>query len=181
MAFRANNNDLQRRMGDIRLGDSERGVWFKYLGGQISMTDQNVDLDQRYNLVQVGYDRDVADWTVGLAVDYGKVKGDYKSGSSDVRLGSLALYGIRQQSDGSYLDMILRASRVQGDYDVTNGLLDLSGRYQSWGCSFSAEYGRRIVQESGFYIDPSVELTVGHLNGGDYTAQGGGKIGRAHV
>lgn len=179
MVFRANNNDLERRMGDIRLSDSERGAWFKYLGGKLSMTDQNVDLDQRYHLVQVGYDRDVADWTVGLAVDYGKAKGDYQSGSSDVRLGSLALYGIRQESDGSYLDMILRASRVQGDYDVTNGLLDLSGRYQSWGYSFSAEYGRRIVQESGFYIDPSVELTMGHLNGGDYTAQGGG--GTLHI
>ena len=33
LLWRGNNNDLERRMGDIRLGKEENGIWARYLGG----------------------------------------------------------------------------------------------------------------------------------------------------
>ena len=34
MMWRSNNNDIQRRMGDLRLGQGETGVWARYMGGK---------------------------------------------------------------------------------------------------------------------------------------------------
>ncbi|MCI6030335.1 autotransporter domain-containing protein, partial [Dialister succinatiphilus] len=39
----------------------------------------------------------------------------------------------------------------------------------AWGNSISLEYGKRFVQDSGFYLDPSVEFTAGRLNGKNFT------------
>ena len=41
----------------------------------------------------------------------------------------------------------------------------MNGDYHTYGTSLSAEYGKRIKKENGFYIDPSVEFIVGRLNG----------------
>ena len=70
--WRGNNNDLQRRMGELRLGSAERGIWARYLGGKMSIDQQRTNMSQRYNIMQVGYDQKVRDWTVGIAGEYGK-------------------------------------------------------------------------------------------------------------
>ena len=46
----------------------------------------------------------------------------------------------------------------------------LEGKYRTNGLSLSMEYGKRMKKENGFYIDPSIELTAGHLGGKDYDA-----------
>ena len=39
----------------------------------------------------------------------------------------------------------------------------LNGNYHTFGTSLSAEYGKRIKKQNGFYIDPSVEFILGRL------------------
>ena len=46
----------------------------------------------------------------------------------------------------------------------------MNGDYHTFGTSFSVEYGKRIKKQHGFYMDPSVELIVGRLNGVSYDA-----------
>ncbi|MGP1575330.1 autotransporter outer membrane beta-barrel domain-containing protein [Selenomonas sp.] len=176
LAWRNNNNDLARRMGELRLKNAERGAWVKYLGGKTFMNDQGVDMSQSYGIVQVGYDRDVKDWTVGALVDYGKMKSSSAGSSADDRLVGLAVYGVRQQKDGSYLDLIVRANRLSGDFTVRNSAVELQGDHKNFGISASAEYGKRFAQPGGFYIEPSAELTLGHLQGDDSTARNGSNI-----
>lgn len=55
MAWRNNTNDLQRRLGDLRLANTDQGVWAKYIGGKSKITD-GADARMTYNGVQVGYD-----------------------------------------------------------------------------------------------------------------------------
>ncbi len=180
LAWRNNNNDLDRRLGELRLKNTERGAWVKYLGGKTFMNDQGVDMDQNYNIVQVGFDRDLADWTVGALIDYGKIKTSSIGSSADDRLAGLAFYGTRRQEDGSYLDLIVRANRVSGDFTVSNGTIELYGDHKNLGFSASAEYGKRFTKPGGFYIEPSVELTVGHLQGDDSTAKNAASVMYVH-
>ncbi len=174
LGWRSNNNDLDRRLGELRLAETERGAWVKYLGGKHDIRETHVDLDTTYHFVQLGYDTDVKGWTIGGAVEYGTVKGNAVGGHADGSVAGLAFYGTQRQEDGSYLDLIVRSGRVKNDFKVSNGAIDLSGDYKSWGFSASAEYGRRFRQQNGFYFEPSAELTFGRLQGTDCTAQGGG-------
>lgn len=57
LLWRTNNNDLERRMGDIRLGKEENGIWARYLGGKNELDKKNASFKQTYNIAQVGYDK----------------------------------------------------------------------------------------------------------------------------
>lgn len=179
MAWKSNTNDLQRRLGDLRLANTNQGVWAKYIGGKSKITD-GADAHMTYNGVQVGYDHKVSNgWIFGGAIDYSTSSNSYVNGSGDGKLGGIALYGTKHHDDGRYLDIIARGNRLSNDYKLYSvGGQRVNGDYHTYGTSLSAEYGKRIKKENGFYIDPSVEFIVGHLNGVSYDASvvGGGSM-----
>ena len=179
MAWRNNTNDLQRRLGDLRLANTDQGVWAKYIGGKSKITD-GADARMTYNGVQVGYDHKVSNgWVVGGALDYSTSSNSYAVGSGDGKIGGIALYGTKQHDDGRYLDIIARGNRLSNNYKLYSvGGQRVNGDYHTFGTSLSAEYGKRIKKQNGFYIDPSVEFIVGRLNGVSYDANivGGGSM-----
>ena len=180
MAWRNNTNDLQRRLGDLRLANTDQGVWAKYIGGKSKITD-GADARMTYNGVQVGYDHKASNgWIFGGALDYSTSSNSYAVGSGDGKIGGLALYGTKQHDDGRYLDIIARGNRLSNSYKLYSvGGQRVNGDYHTFGTSLSAEYGKRIKKQNGFYIDPSVEFIVGRLNGVSYDANAGG--GSMHV
>ena len=180
MAWRNNTNDLQRRLGDLRLANTDQGVWAKYIGGKSKITD-GADARMTYNGVQLGYDHKVSNgWIFGGALDYSTSSNSYAVGSGDGKIGGLALYGTKQHDDGRYLDIIARGNRLSNSYKLYSvGGQRVNGDYHTFGTSLSAEYGKRIKKQNGFYIDPSVEFIVGRLNGVSYDANAGG--GSMHV
>ena len=170
MMWRSNNNDIQRRMGDLRLGQGETGVWARYMGGKNKYDQQNTYLNQDYDIGQAGFDKKVGDWTVGLAIDHGDGKSHYIGGRGKEKMNTLAIYGTRVSNDGRYFDVIVKTGQVKNKFDVSNEIGNrLHGDYKAWGNSISLEYGKRFVQDSGFYLDPSVEFTAGRLNGKNFT------------
>ena len=179
MAWRNNTNDLQRRLGDLRLANTDQGVWAKYIGGKSKITD-GADARMTYNGVQVGYDHKASNgWIFGGALDYSTSSNSYAVGSGDGKIGGLALYGTKQHDDGRYLDIIARGNRLSNNYKLYSvGGQRVNGDYHTFGTSLSAEYGKRIKKQNGFYIDPSVEFIVGRLNGVSYDANiaGGGSM-----
>lgn len=179
MAWKSNTNDLQRRLGDLRLANTNQGVWAKYIGGKSKITD-GADAHMTYNGVQVGYDHKASNgWIFGGAIDYSTSSNSYANGSGDGKLGGIALYGTKHHDNGRYLDIIARGNRLSNDYKLYSvGEQRVNGDYHTYGTSLSAEYGKRIKKENGFYIDPSVEFIVGRLNGVSYDASvvGGGSM-----
>ena len=179
MAWRNNTNDLQRRLGDLRLANTDQGVWAKYIGGKSKITD-GADARMTYNGVQVGYDHKASNgWIFGGALDYSTSGNSYAVGSGDGKIGGIALYGTKQHDDGRYLDIIARGNRLSNNYKLYSvGGQRVNGDYHTFGTSLSAEYGKRIKKQNGFYIDPSVEFIVGRLNGVSYDANiaGGGSM-----
>ena len=179
MAWRNNTNDLQRRLGDLRLANTDQGVWAKYIGGKSKITN-GADARMTYNGVQLGYDHKASNgWIVGGALDYSTSSNSYAVGSGDGKIGGIALYGTKQHDDGRYLDIIARGNRLSNNYKLYSvGGQRVNGDYHTFGTSLSAEYGKRIKKQNGFYIDPSVEFIVGRLNGVSYDANiaGGGSM-----
>ena len=171
MAWSDTTNDLQRRLGDLRLATMHDGVWAKYIGGESKMTE-GTDAHMRYNGVQIGYDHKVSNgWTLGGALHYSTSSNSYGIGNGDSKIGGIGLYGTNQHDDGSYLDIIARVNRLSNTYKLyLVGKQQLNGDYHTFGTSFSVEYGKRIKKQHGFYMDPSVELIVGRLNGVSYDA-----------
>ncbi|WP_288781181.1 hypothetical protein [uncultured Dialister sp.] len=180
MMWRSNNNDIQRRMGDLRLGQGETGVWARYMGGKNKYDQQNTYLNQDYDIGQAGFDKKVGDWTVGLALDHGDGKSHYIGGKGKEKMNTLAIYGTRVSNDGKYFDVIVKTGQVKNKFDVSNEIGNkLHGDYKAWGNSISLEYGKRFVQDSGFYMDPSVEFTAGRLNGKNF--KGTSDLGTLYV
>ena len=171
MQMKADTNDLQRRLGNVRLNSDKHGVWGKYIGGKSKITD-DAYVNQTYNMAQVGYDTLRGDWTVGGALLYGTSNNDYALGSGSGKTAGLAVYGAKQFKDGRYVDVIGKVNRLKNDFTVHNTLgTTLSGDYRNTGASLSVEYGKRIKKNNGFYIDPNAELTFSRLSGESFDAR----------
>lgn len=172
MMWRAESNDLMKRMGDLRLSEGEKGLWAKYYGGKYEMDSQKTNFNLKYNAYQLGYDADAGNgWTVGAAVSYNDGSATYGSGRGDLSTYSAGIYGTWKSEDGQYVDIIAKYSKLDNEFKVFNDSgHKLNGDYKTWGTSISAEYGKRFEKENGFYFDPSVELTLGRINGKDYNA-----------
>ena len=172
MMWRAESNDLMKRMGDLRMSEGERGLWAKYYGGKYEMDSQKTNFNLKYNAYQLGYDVEAGNgWTVGAAVSYNDGSATYGSGRGDLSTYSAGIYGTWKSEDGQYVDIIAKYSKLDNEFKVFNDSgHKLNGDYKTWGTSISAEYGKRFEKENGFYFDPSVELTLGHINGKDYNA-----------
>ena len=169
--MKADTNDLQRRLGDVRLNSDKHGVWGKYIGGKSKITD-DAYVNQTYNMAQVGYDTLRGDWTVGGALLYGTSNNDYALGSGSGKTAGLAVYGAKQFKDGRYVDVIGKVNRLKNDFTVHNTLgTTLSGDYRNTGASLSVEYGKRIKKNNGYYIDPNAELTFSRLSGESFDAR----------
>ena len=68
MAWRAEANDLMKRMGDLRLSPEDEGVWARVYRGKSSSNKDKTDFQMNYTTIQVGYDKKVGDdWRVGIA------------------------------------------------------------------------------------------------------------------
>ena len=172
MIWRAESNDLMKRMGDLRMAEGDRGLWAKYYGGKYEMDAQNTNFSTSYKAYQLGYDTKAGDWTVGAAVSYNDGNSTYSNGRGDEKAISLGLYGTWNKEDGQYLDLILKRSRLENEFKIYNdGGHKLDGDYKNWATSLSAEYGKRFEGSNGFYVDPSIEFTVGRVNSKNYNAQ----------
>ena len=167
------NSDMLQRMGDVRLANEESGLWARYYGGKNSFDAKNTKYSTSFNAYQLGYDKQLDNnMLFGAAVSYNKGKNTYEMGGhGDGKAVSLSVYGSWNSDKGHYADVIVKGGKLDNDYTVYNDMgHKLEGDYDTWGLSLSAEYGRRMQMQNGFYIDPSVQFTVGRVAGADYSA-----------
>lgn len=175
--YRAHSNDMLKRLGDVRLFKADTGIWAKYQGGHtdIDTKDKNnvhVQLGQKYNMLQVGFDKRINPATlVGAAFDYGTTKDTYEFGAGKGHIGGLAVYGMVTKDNGLYVDVIGKFGKMKADYDVETKEHAIykvigekaSGSYEAMATSLSVEVGKRIERTQGFYMEPKAELTLGYI------------------
>ena len=167
MTWRAENNDMNKRLGELRDSKGEHGAWARMARGESKYGAQNVK--NQYNYYQVGYDEKLSvdpNWTVGVALTRTEGNSTFTNGSGENKHTGFAVYGSYLADNGSFIDLIAKYARMDNDYKTVTGAG--SGDYETNGYSLSAEYGKRFTKDKGFWIEPQVELTYGKISSADY-------------
>ena len=172
MTWRQENNDMNKRLGEVRASEGSQGIWARMARGQSKYGQQGIK--NQYNYYQLGYDSKISDdWILGGAFTYTDGDSSYINGSGTNKHTGFAVYGSNLRDDGSFIDLIAKYAHMKNDFDVNGGVG--SGDYSTNGLSFSAEYGKRFHQES-YWIEPQAELTYGRVSSADFTTKNGASV-----
>ena len=167
MAWRAETNDMNKRLGELRNANGEHGVWVRMVRGESEYNS----VKNQYNQYQLGYDEKLSvdkSWTVGMALSYTDAESNFSQGNGKNTHKGLAIYGSKLNDDGSFIDWIAKYSRIEHDFDLDQ----YKGNYDTNGYSVSAEYGKRFQQGNGVWVEPQVELTYGQVESATYMVGG---------
>lgn len=181
MTWRQENNDMNKRLGELRDSKGEHGAWARMARGESKYGSQNVK--NQYNYYQVGYDEKLStnpNWTVGVALTRTEGTSTFARGTGENKHTGLAIYGSYLSDNGSFVDLIAKYARMDNDYSTIGaGVGDAS--YETNGYSLSAEYGKRFTKDNGFWIEPQVELTYGTVGSVDYLTSKGARVHQDNV
>ena len=165
--WRAHMNDMNKRMGELRNANGEHGVWTRMVRGESEYEGAKA----QYNQYQLGYDEKLSvdkRWTVGAAVTFAEGDSNFGKGSTEDDSTAFAIYGSKLNNDGTFVDLIARYAHLESDVTVDGA----NGDYSTNGMSVSAEFGKRIQQGNGLWIEPQVELTYGSVDSAEYMLDG---------
>ena len=114
--YRAHMNDMNKRMGELRMANGEAGVWTRMVRGESEYQGAKM----QYNQYQLGYDEKLSvdkRWTVGAAVTFAEGDGSYGQGSTDDKSTAFAIYGSKLNNDGTFVDLIARYAHLESDME----------------------------------------------------------------
>ena len=165
------SDNLQGRLGELGQTEVERGLWARVNRGKLL----GEAFKNNYQTYQIGYDaafkdgdsNSVNDWIGGVAFEYAKGSIGYGIGSGENKTAAVLLYGTKHSQAGDKVDIVLKHGQLKGDFD-TFGMAADSGNYKNRASLLSVEYGKRLAQQNGSYLEPQAQLTLGHINGGSY-------------
>ncbi len=175
MTWRQENNDMNKRLGELRDSKGEHGAWARMARGESKYGAQNVK--NQYNYYQVGYDEKLStnpNWTVGVALTRTEGNSTFATGTGENKHTGFALYGSYLGDNGSFVDLIAKYARLDNEFNAVDGIGN--GDYKTNGYSLSAEYGKRFTKDNGFWIEPQVELTYGTVGSVDYLTSKGANV-----
>lgn len=173
MTWRQENNDMYKRLGELRDSKGQQGLWVRMVRGQIKYGVRS--MKNQYSYYQVGWDTKVgSNWTVGAA--YSKTDGttSFYRGTADNDHDGAAIYGSYLADDGSFIDLIAKYIHIDTDYETFHGAGSAS--YDNDAFSVSAEYGKRFHGKGGLWIEPQAELTYGRVSAADFLTKNGVKV-----
>lgn len=197
----AETQTLLKRLGDLRDGEQEKGIWARGYGGKFSSASDGFlhGFDMSYWGIQAGYDkkfeRDDKKGTVyvGGFLGYSKGNLDYlENGSGSVESKSLGAYWTHIHRNGFYADAVFKYNWMKNDFKHldSEGTSVRGDDINTRGFTGSLEVGRRyffdktdengeklkVKDRQGWYVEPQLQLTVGHQNGAHFTASNGLRI-----
>lgn len=173
MTWRQENNDMNKRLGELRDSKGEHGAWARMARGESKYGSHGVK--NQYNYYQVGYDEKLStnpNWTVGVALTRTEGNSTFAAGTGENKHTGLAIYGSYLSDSGSFVDLIAKYARLDNEFKTVGaGVGDAD--YKENAYSLSAEYGKRFTSDNGFWIEPQVELTYGTVGSVDYLTNKG--------
>lgn len=173
MTWRQENNDMNKRLGELRDSKGEHGAWVRMARGESKYGSHGVK--NQYNYYQVGYDEKLStnpNWTVGVALTRTEGNSTFAAGTGENKHTGLAIYGSYLSDSGSFVDLIAKYARLDNEFKTVGaGVGDAD--YKENAYSLSAEYGKRFTGDNGFWIEPQVELTYGTVGSVDYLTNKG--------
>lgn len=172
LAWRAQMNDVNKRLGDLRTYQGNHGGWARVFGGETEFGD--LGLKSKSHTVQVGADTKIGNnFYFGATASYSDGKGTLANGSTDDRSYSFGVYGGWLSNDGQFVDVIVKRANFKTDFDLRYTTGEQStGSFDLWGTSLCAEYGWRLNVTDNVWVEPQAEVIYGYMNDVTYTYSG---------
>ena len=171
---------LNKRMGEARYLEDEKGVWVRYRHAKTGWDDT---FETSSDMFQLGYDKEVQEddgkHYRGIALDYTDADTtlDNVSGDGEHERYAVSLYDTWLGEKGHYRDLVIRGGRINSDYDLhgmfNDGMYDIGGDYHQWFGSISAEWGRKNDMNDGWYFEPQTQLQLARVGGASYVSDSG--------
>ena len=166
------NDSLRKRLGDLRYNtQDDGGIWVRYNNGKLKGSGYKQD----YNTIQLGVDKTNGHSTYGVALDRQSSSQNYKYGSGDGSTVSGSIYYSNYSDTGTYFDSIIKYGTINSEY-YTRGNYPDHADYDTQAYSMSMEYGKTNRYDNGYFVEPKVQLTYGHITAETYTTDRGTTI-----
>ncbi|MDF9832027.1 outer membrane autotransporter protein [Ereboglobus sp. PH5-5] len=180
-------DSLHKRMGDVRAENLAANapltgnVWMRgytYRLNALSPMRSSRFSQDTYGIT-AGADKALrnnsanATWLFGAFIDMGGTDRDFRNADdgSSTNVG-LGLYATWLGDAGWYADIVLRADRYKHDFESRPyGGATVSGDYTSKAQGVSVEFGRMLKRADGWWLEPSVQISQGWLNGDTYETE----------
>ncbi|WP_300632964.1 autotransporter outer membrane beta-barrel domain-containing protein [Pseudomonas sp.] len=170
---------LRTRMGELRFEPGQAGVWIRGYGNKYEVSDSTgIGYSQNQQGFTLGADTPLADsqWMVGVMAGHSTSNLNLKRGTSgNVKSYYLGAYATwLDEESGLYFDAVAKVNRFQNESKV--GLSDgtsSKGKYSNTGGGLSAEFGRNIKLDDGFFIEPYAQMSTVVIQGANYNLDNG--------
>ncbi|MDF9831798.1 autotransporter-associated beta strand protein [Ereboglobus sp. PH5-5] len=108
---------------------------------------------------------------IGGFVDMGNIDRDFDAagGEGETRNLSAGLYATWLRDNGWFADLVLKVDRYKNSFEArTTGGRLVRGDYNSNAQGVSLEFGRRLENPNGWWVEPGVQVAVAWLNSASY-------------
>ena len=165
---------LNKRQDEARYSmGRDNGVWVRMRHDNIGKEDA---FRSHNTMFEMGYDvkdaNSYGEFHTGVALDYLNGSIDYHNvnGDGDLQRYGLWFYTTFLGNEGQYADLVLKYGHLKNDFDVTSELDEkISGNYSNDVVSLSAETGWKFTHDTGFYIEPQLQLQYSYVTSADYS------------
>ncbi|NBF04562.1 autotransporter outer membrane beta-barrel domain-containing protein [Pseudomonas sp. Fl5BN2] len=171
---------LLQRVGELREGADQQGLWIRGFGQQQSL-DNGVgrDFSQRVQGTQLGIDTRIdtagGQLVVGALAGYSQTDRDFKGeGSGKLDSYHLGGYATYLDDSGWYTDTLLTLNRWSNRLDVwgTDGA-KVSGSSRSKGAGLSVEVGKQIDLGNRWFVEPQAQVSMLYARSDSYRLDNG--------
>lgn len=170
---------LRARMGELRFEPGQAGLWVRGFGNKYNVSESSgTAYTQNQRGFSIGADMPLADsqWLVGVMAGHSTSDLNPVRGSSGtVKSYFVGAYATwMDQESGFYFDTVAKANRFQNEAKVSlSDSTSTKGNYNNVGGSLSAEFGRNIKLDDGWYVEPYGRVSTIVVQGGTYSLKNG--------
>jgi outer membrane autotransporter protein len=170
-------SSLRSRMGELRASPGQSGVWSRAYGAKYNVSGSNgLSYSQQQNGFSLGADAPLpvgdGQWMIGVLAGHSDSDLSLARGSSgNVKSYYAGVYTTwLDAQSGYYFDGVLKFNRFNNDSSVhlSDGTRT-KGSYHNNALGASAEFGKHIKFDNGYFVEPSAQVASVVIQGRDYS------------
>ena len=172
---------LRSRMGEVRMDGGQPGMWVRAYGNKYAVSAASgLGYTQNQQGLSFGADTRLpvgdGQWLVGLLAGYSKSDLDMARGTTgtvDSYYAGAYTTWLDAQT-GYYFDGVVKVNRFQNKSTVSlSDNTTSKGSYNNYGVGVSAEVGRHIKLDDGYFVEPYAQLASVAVQGKNYELDNG--------